>query len=246
LKLVHAAAVSTTVIMVLGLIMIAPTFFRNATPDSQLKVMFTFSVLEVDNVSKWCKELADLLTAENVKATVFFTGRFAEQHPECVKAFGNLVDIGSQTYSYVNLTSISDYDVQLEEVEKGKEAVDRAGNLYSRLFKAPYGSTDENIYSLLSHSGIVADFSYQFQYNVFQNGQFIKFDSITYNGSELSSEFLTSLPKTTKPLIIAFGPSTSIARINEVMQSLKGTQVVFVNASEIAGCKLTQRGGSLA
>jgi len=205
--------------------------------------MLSFSVLDTVNVSGWCSELSSILKTHSAKAAVFITGKVAQQHPECVTVFGDNVDIGSQTYNYVNLTSISDYTLQLEEVRKGKQAVDNAGKLYSRLFKAPYGFTDDNIYSLLSRSDIVADFSYDRQYNIFCNGQFIKFDSITYNGSQHSAEFFLSLPKTTELVIIAFENTTPAERISELLSKLNMGYIQFVNASEIAGFNLTLRGG---
>lgn len=58
------------------------------------------------------------------------------------------IDIGSQTCSYSNLTSICDYGTALKEIPKDKQAVYASGNLNSRLFKAPYRDNDGNIYSL--------------------------------------------------------------------------------------------------
>ena len=67
---------------------------------------------------------------------VFFVGKVAEQNPEAVTCFGNRVDIGSQTYDYVNLTTINDYSLKLQEVEQGKFAVDTAGHLNSSVFSS--------------------------------------------------------------------------------------------------------------
>ena len=205
--------------------------------------MLVFSVLEVGNFSEWCHNLASFLKTYDIKATVFFTGKIAEQNPECVADFPTSTDIGSQTYSYVDLQSISDYTLQLEEVERGKQSVDQAGNLYSRVFRAPYGSTDENIYSLLNRSDIVADFSYEQQYNVFYNGQFIRFDLTTYNGSQYPPEFFLSLPKAAAPQVVIFDNTTPFTQIKELILKLKTGEIRFVNASEITGLELTQRGG---
>lgn len=241
MKLVHAAAISTTVVVVLGALMIAPAFLPASKPKNQLEVMLAFSILDVGNVPKWCGDLASFLKANGIEATVFFTGRVAEQNPEYVAEMPAGTDIGSQTYSYTNLTSISDYDLQLEEVARGKEAVDNAGNLYSRVFQAPYGSTDDNIYSLLSRSDIVADFSYDGHYNVFYNGQFIRFNSTTYNGSQYSASFFLSLPKTGGPTVITFDNTAALSQVKELVLKLKTGEVRFVNASGLTGVELTQR-----
>jgi hypothetical protein len=239
--LVHAAAISTTLLVVLGFTMILPTFFPNARSKNPLRIMLSFSVLDVGNVSKWCNDLSYMLKTDGIKATVFFTGKVADRYPECVGIFGDDVDLGSQTYNYVNLTSLADYSLQLQEIEKGKHAVDQAGDVYTRVFKAPYSSTDGNIYSLLSRSDIAADFSYAKQYNIFFNNQFLKFNTASYSGSAYPVDFFLALPKTTQPIIITFDNTTPTVRINEFLLKLKQSDVKLVNASEIAGFTLTLR-----
>ena len=204
--------------------------------------MLSFDVNNNENHSLWCSELASVLNEENVKATIFFSGKIAEKNPELLAYFGDGIDIGSQTYNYVDLTSVSDFSVQLQEVQKGKQAVDLAGNLFSRVFRAPYGATDENIYYLLSQSDIIADFSYSQQYNLFQNGQFLKYDAINYNGSLDSVELISNNPKPSPLYIITFDSSYSIQQILAVISGLKEAEVQFVNASDVTGVDLTGRG----
>lgn len=199
--------------------------------------MLSFSVTEQQNVDSWCKNLAELLEEENVPVAVFFSGKIAEKNPTVLGYFGDSVDIGSQTYSFVDLTTI-DFDQQLQEVKTGKQKVDKAGQLNSRLFKAPYGGTDENIYYLLSQSSIVADFSYYSQYNLYENGLFIKYDAIAYDGS--TSVKLSDAPVTTLH-IINFDTSDSVQQIHNIILALKESDLIFVNASDIAGTDLTGR-----
>jgi peptidoglycan/xylan/chitin deacetylase (PgdA/CDA1 family) len=220
-----------------------PAFTRTPSYSPPLIVMLSFSVIDDSNVANWCSDLSNVLNKYSAKATVFFTGKTAERYPECVTVFSDDVDIGSQTYNYVDLTEIPDYTVQLEEVRNGKRAVDNAGQLYSRLFKAPYDSTNENIYSLLSRSDIVADFSYNQQYNKYYNGQFIKFDLRSYDGSEHSADFFHTLPVTEVPVLINFNNSITIDKIDDFIFQLKSNNIRFVNASEITGIDLTVREG---
>ena len=99
-----------------------------------------------------------------------------EQNPTILTIFEKGIDIGSQTYNYVNISSL-DFTTQLNEIKKGKQIIDQKGNLNSQIFKAPYGETDENIYYLLTQNNITADFSYQTQFNLYENGQFIKYEA---------------------------------------------------------------------
>ena len=242
LKITYVAAIATTIVLLLGLFMIVPVFFREPPKQDNVKVFLSFDARSSEQLSVWCSELASVLEAENVRATVFFSGKVAESNPALLGYFGDGVDIGSQTYSYVDLSTVSDFSVQLEEVRTGKEAVDEAGNIYSRVFRAPYGGTDENIYYILSQSDIIADFSYTQQYNLYQNGQFIKYNAVAYEGSLDAAKRISENQSASNVYILTFDSSSSVQQIREVVSALKETKVEFVNASDLAGTDLTGRG----
>jgi peptidoglycan/xylan/chitin deacetylase (PgdA/CDA1 family) len=245
MKLIHLGAISTGVIIVLGILMIAPAFTQLKPEIPKNAVMLSFSILDDSNTPLWCNDLSSTLQKHNIKATIFVTGKIADQHPECVTIFVNneKVDVGSQTYSYIDLPSISDYSQQLEEVRNGKEAVDKAGEINSRLFKAPYGSTDDNIYSLLSRSDIIADFSYDKQYNKYHEGQFIWFSLATYQAPEYSPNLLNSLASSDIPTMINFDNHTPIEQIDIFILKLKSASIPLVNASELTALDLTVQEG---
>jgi len=251
MKTNYAGMLVFGILIALGLAIVLPVYLQKR-PVSQVLIvsqptaMLSFNVIYDYNVPKWCNDLSLLLKRYSIKATVFITGKIANKFPDCVSVFssndGNNVDIGSQTYDYVRLTSISNYNAALEEVKNGKEAVDAAGKLNSTLFKAPYGATDQNIYSLLSRSGILADFSYTHQYNKYEKGQFIKYQLTAYNGSNyFSKELLDSLSSKKTPLIINFDNSNAIDRLDSFISKLKSEykNIHFINASELTGMDLT-------
>lgn len=254
MKMAYLGAISTSVVIALGLAMIAPAFLQHNIAGLISKkptpVMLSFNVLEAEasdqDVDDWCKALAMVLDEQNVPAVVFLSGKMANDHPECVTAFSDVIDIGSQTYSYTKLTSIDDYLQALKEVKEGKEAVDKVGKLDSKLFRAPYASTDENIYSLLGRSNITADFSYEGQYNKYENGSFIRYDLITFNGTNLNSIISSEPQQSDKPIDINFDNSMQPHDIDVVISELKsalGNNIAFVNPSELTGLDLTIREG---
>jgi peptidoglycan/xylan/chitin deacetylase (PgdA/CDA1 family) len=151
------------------------------------------------------------------------------------------IDIGSQTYSYVALPSLKDYAQALDEVKHGKDAVDRAGNINSRLFKAPYGATDQNIYSLLTNSGIAADFSYSSQYNKFEGGQFVKYDLASCGSCGESPDKVRQLLNTRSPVMIDIDNTAKTSEIESLVVALKNSDMNLVNASELTGLDLTVR-----
>jgi peptidoglycan/xylan/chitin deacetylase (PgdA/CDA1 family) len=203
--------------------------------------MLVFSVSQKSNAVEWCKKTSSILNDYNISATVFIVGKIAEQYPECVLGFGNKVDIGSQTYSGVNLTGISDYSLKLDEVSEGKAAVDEAGNLVSKAFIAPFGATDADIYSILSRSGILADFSYDNQYNLLLEDQFIKYDAAIYNGCDYTPDYFQTLPVTDVPIIIKFSNTYSVTSLEAFISRLYKSGMGFINASELAGVSLTTK-----
>lgn len=242
MKLVAAAAVSTTLVVVLGFIMVFPIFFGPAQVETKQRIMLSFSVSESNDVVNWCKNLSSILDKYDLSAAVFIVGKVAEQNPECVRCFSDKVDVGSQTYSNSNLTSIPDYAVQLEEVRKGKLAVETAGNLISKVFMAPNKATDQNIYSLLSQNGILADFSYDGQYNVYSNTQFIKFDASVFDGASCSADFLLERDVTSKLIILHFDSGYPTKLIEDFITALLTGQFDLVSASEVTELELTVRG----
>jgi peptidoglycan/xylan/chitin deacetylase (PgdA/CDA1 family) len=240
LKLIHAAVISTTLIIVFGISIVVPNFMHPYAAQRQ-KILLSVSVIGPTNVSVWCSDLAAQLRENGKSATIFFAGKIAEMFPESVREFPSNIDIGSETYSYVDLASLKDPSLQLEEVDKGKFVVDLAGNLSSKLFKAPFGSTTGDTYSLLRTSGIEADFSYDDHYNVRVNNQFMKYGCSAYDGYEHPANFFISLPKTDRPIILNFNNTLTVSYIIEIVSQLQSSDVEFVSASELTGLSLTER-----
>jgi peptidoglycan/xylan/chitin deacetylase (PgdA/CDA1 family) len=232
---------ATALVAIAGFALISPLFFRyNAEPKP--RVMLGFSILPAENVESWCEELSRILDSHNIEASVFFTGQAAEKSPQSVSGFSSQIDIGSQTYSNADLTRIADYSLKLQEVQKGKQAVDKAGNLYTQIFRAPFGATDPDTYSLLTRSDIRADFSYDRQYNVFRQGQFIWFEALVFEGGNLPSDINQEIDGAARPVIVFFDNTQPVSLVEAFLSGLKLNRLEFINASELTGMSLTGRG----
>ncbi len=241
MKITHVGMISTTVVIVLGVVIVITPYLP---PQKPLVTLLFFNIIsENKNLPQWCYDLSDALQKQQVQATIFVTGEIAEKYPTCISTLAKGNDIGSFTYDYMNMSG-QDYSVQLEEVKGGKDAVDNAGHIDSRLFKAPYGITDGNIYSVLNRSGIVADFSYVNQYNKFYHDKFLKFDSISYNGTQYSSDFFKNLSYNV-PVMINFDNSTPVQNIDEFISHLKTRHIILLNASQLVGINLTEHEGGM-
>ena len=243
MKLIYAGAISTALVIFLGVTMVAPYFMRTTHIGQQRNVGIVLSVAGEANATAWCTDVASYLKGSGIKATVFFTGRVASAHPDAVSVFGEGVDVGSMTYSGVPLTSFSDYTIQLEEVQKGKQAVDSSGGFTSKLFKAPMGLVNEDIYSLLYRSGIVVDFSYNDHYNKVYEGQFIRMELKVFSGLGSKPEDILSINELDEPIIVNFNNSVPSSFVFSYIEALRIGGCRFLSASEISGLDLTLRGG---
>ena len=247
MKLVYMGAIATASVIVIGITLAAgPTYLHAIENKRPTPVMLSFSMPRDRDMSEWCDSLASILEKHQIKATIFVTGKQAEQYSSCIASLSqNNIDVGSQTYNYVNLTSVDDYLKALEEVKKGKLAIDNAGDLDSRLFRAPYGSTDQNIYSLLLKSNIIADFSYEKQYNKYENGQFVRHDLVTCICDNLSANTVIHLLDSGRPVMVEIDNAVPVTEIEAFIAELKYEEnIQFVNASELTGQALTLRRAS--
>jgi Polysaccharide deacetylase len=247
MRLVYLGSIATGSLIAIGLVLVlVPAYVHSLDHVEPNSVLLSFSISNESKAPAWCNYLASVLTEHSVKATVFVTGKIADTLPDCVSKLSSLpnVDVGSQTYNYVNLTSIPDYSLALKEVKDGKQAVDKAGNINSKVFRAPFGATDLNIYSLLTRNNITADFSYKSQYNKYENGQFAKYDLVTYSGSSYSLDSVQKLLPSDIPIMINFDNTIPVSKIDGLVASLQSDkEIKIVNTSELTGLALTHVAG---
>jgi hypothetical protein len=211
----------------------------SAQDREQSPVVLSFSMVNGWNAPQWCTDLASVLDRHDVNATVFITGEVAEQNPVCVTTFVSQgTDVGSQTYRYVDLDVVSDYEYALEEVKMGKVAVDTAGNIDSRVFRAPFGEPSMDVYPLVSSSNMTADFSYNTKYGVYEGEQFVEHELVECDCLD-SPERAEQLAGLHVPIIINIDNSTHPGEIESLIVALKESGMKFVSASELTGLDLT-------
>jgi peptidoglycan/xylan/chitin deacetylase (PgdA/CDA1 family) len=235
-----AATLITVMVIAAGLAIVSPLFLPLNSEVKQ-KVMLCFDVLETENSVQWCQNISNILKSKNLPASIFILGKVANQTPSCTTVFNGKVDVGCKTYNKVALASIDDYSVKLQEIEDGKAAVDEAGKLDVKSFRAANGEVDDDIYSLLNRCGVLADFSYKDHYNIYENGQFVRYNASVYDGNTYSASFFLNHAKSSEPIIICFDSSDSTVRVADFLSKLQSDDLVFVNASDLAGSPLTGR-----
>jgi peptidoglycan/xylan/chitin deacetylase (PgdA/CDA1 family) len=230
-----AGVIATSCVIILGIIMVSPVFLH---PEPRHMILLSFSIENEQNLPSWCSETFSILRKHNAGAAIFISGSTAEQFPTCASSLPNNVEVGSQGYNYVDIPAIPDYTEQLEEVKKGKETVDRISGLDSKLFRAPYGKTDSNVYSLLSRAGILADFSYEGQYNKFHQDKFIWFKVQSYKAEDFDPSIIGPVTDSSIPIIVTFSNSIQPHKIDQILTELKAKKVDFVSPSKLADMEL--------
>jgi len=225
-------AIITVFIVIVGVLLLYPTFKQG--PIARDQVLLTFNIINSTNLPIWCNDLSKYLQDNKIHSTVFITGIMADNYPECVTSFSKSNDIGSMTYSYNNLAPASNYTDQLSQIQQGKTAVDKQGNLNSTIFRAPHGQVDQNIYSLLTRSHILADFSYNEHFNIYTNGLsgkiFYRYP-MTSIGNISYSKLSDRDPKI--PLMVNIYNYDSIKKVQEFINTTSKNPHQFVTASEL-------------
>ncbi|MFC4010691.1 polysaccharide deacetylase family protein [Nonomuraea purpurea] len=92
--------------------------------------------------------LLDTLRKEGAKATFFLVGKRVEERPKVArKALAQGHAIGNHTYSHASLPSRLDNEV-LDELKVTQELIGKATGQRPRMFRPPYGHTDDRILGL--------------------------------------------------------------------------------------------------
>jgi len=240
-------AIITALIIILGVALLFPalkidTKFGSNTDTLTHSVLLTFNIINSSNMPSWCYDLSSFLKNNNIHSTVFMTGIIADAYPDCVSRFSTDTDIGSMSYSQNSITSIPTYPAQLSTIKDGKRSVDLHGELNSTLFRAPFGQVDENIYSLLTRSHILADFSYIDHYNVYTDGlsgkTFYRFPLALLDKFSASKSSVAD-PKI--PMMITFDNHDSLIEVKKFINASSDFSHNFVSASELTNMDLTIR-----
>ncbi|MBB5075005.1 polysaccharide deacetylase family protein [Nonomuraea endophytica] len=107
-----------------------------------------------DGPGKTTPELLKVLKKAKVKATFFVMGKQVERRPSVLKrtvADGHA--IGNHTYGHPSLPSLMDEQVTTE-LRSTQEIVERVAGITPKMFRPPYGHTDERIVELAAQEGM--------------------------------------------------------------------------------------------
>jgi len=109
---------------------------------NQKKASITFDCAwEADDIP----DIINTLKQNNVKATFFLVGYWAEKHPDAVKLISdNGHDIANHSYAHLRMGSIDSSRIRTE-IQKCDEVLEKITGKKPVLFRAPYGDYNNNV-----------------------------------------------------------------------------------------------------
>lgn len=167
-------------------------------------------------------DIINSLEKENVKATFFMVGQWAEKYPEVVKLISeNGHDIANHSYSHLKMGSIDMKRMKYEIAECGKKLNEITGKEVE-LFRAPYGDYNDSVINAAKELGY-----YTIQWDV---------DSLDWKPDISREEILNRVLKKVRPgSIILFHNDTphTAKLLPQIIQAIKKEGYRFVPVSEL-------------
>lgn len=100
------------------------------------------------------QHLLDALTANDLRATFFNTGRNSAAHPELVRAQRDAdMWIGNHSYSHAHMTELSRSEMA-SEIRRAQRAIKNATGTAPVLFRPPWGETNAKVKSVEADFGL--------------------------------------------------------------------------------------------
>ena len=124
-------------------------------PEQRI-VLLSFDVEPVDGVSS-VMDVLEIVYRNNVSATFFVTGEYAEQHPEVVELMTGR-EVASHGYSHKAFTRI-DRNEKITELRRTRELLEEIIGKEVIGFRAPYNKIDKETLVVLEEEGFAYDAS---------------------------------------------------------------------------------------
>jgi probable sporulation protein (polysaccharide deacetylase family) len=153
LRLIRMLAASCILVVVMGLGYMV--YLNQNQPDAsdvssphyqgstnQKMVSLTFNV---DWGEEYLPQLLEILKEEDIKATFFVTGKWAERQPDLTKKIvegGH--DLGNHGHGHRHLKNLSNEELA-KEITDGEKVLQRVSGQKPKLFAPAYGEVDERI-----------------------------------------------------------------------------------------------------
>ncbi|MFW6023030.1 MAG: polysaccharide deacetylase family protein [Halanaerobiaceae bacterium] len=176
--------------------------------------------INVDWGEEYLPGMLNILEENNVRATFFVTGNWANKNPEILKKIVKLGhEIGNHGYSHKHPKQLSD-DGLVDLIKKNEELIFKITGEKTDLFAPPYGEVDERISNIARKIG----------YNT------IMWSADTIDWQRPTPEIIIqrAVNKIDDGGIILMHPTEpSLAALDDIIKTLQGREYKFVKVSEL-------------
>lgn len=166
--------------------------------------------------------ILEILKKENVKASFFMVGQWAEKFPDSVKLIANDGhDIANHGYSHLKMSTIGKEKCK-SEIELCNKKLEEIAGVKVKLFRPPYGDYNNLVIDTCNELGC-----YPIQWNI---------DSLDWKREMSRQAILDRILKKTKPgSIILFHNDTqyTVELLPKIISELKSEGLLFAPVSEM-------------
>lgn len=116
------------------------------TKDKRIALTF-----DVSFGTDYTDQIVRILKKNNVKATFFVVGEWAEKNPQRMKMiFKDGHEIGNHSYSHADLTELNKAGVK-EEVLKTSEIINKITGVNTNIFRVPFGDYNTDLIRMINN-----------------------------------------------------------------------------------------------
>jgi peptidoglycan/xylan/chitin deacetylase (PgdA/CDA1 family) len=124
-------------------------------PRGSKMVALTFDACATGMPDEFDENVAAVLLSENVPATLFISGRWAERNPDWVVFLSQQpnFEIANHSFYHPHMEEVNDERV-LRELARTQATLKRLAGTRPKYFRPPYGEVDERVARLASQAGL--------------------------------------------------------------------------------------------
>lgn len=125
-------------------------------PRSSKKIALTFDACPTGRPDEYDENVIDFLLRENVRATLFMSGRWVEKNQDQAKFLASLpqFEIAAHSFYHPHMTEKDD-DRDSREFSRTQAMIKKVTGKTPRYFRPPYGEVDERVARLAASAGLL-------------------------------------------------------------------------------------------
>jgi peptidoglycan/xylan/chitin deacetylase (PgdA/CDA1 family) len=133
---------------------VEPQLVKHGPRDRKL-IALTFDACSTKRPSRYDERVAKVLIDMNVPATIFFGGKWMEDHPEHTRYLASFpqFELGNHTFLHPHMTRVADTRAR-DELEWTQDVMYSLTGRRATLFRAPYGEVNDHLVHLAAAEGL--------------------------------------------------------------------------------------------